>query len=217
MPDVFEAYAKIFHRLEANYQWIDSPLSDEEIKILQLPNCTPVRRLIERLRTKEEHVRVRWADAAAVLGLPFAPELSDEWFRSRLEPGCWARFLWGPGEGYLESDEYAELNTILTPGEKSVPCFFRLPEIPFVATDQELLFEGMMNEVTEIPTATNWKTPEYWWPSSRGWCVCSEYDHSYTFLGSSREVISEILGNDLLEAIEITPETRLDYCAPIPA
>lgn len=218
LPDVFESYAKIFHRLEANYQHIDNLLSEEEERILQIPRCTALRTLVEKLRTKkkEEPVRVTWRDAAASLKLPFAPELSDEWFRSRLDSGCWPRFIWGPGEGYLESDDYLELARILAQGERLVSCFFRLPEIPFVAIDQSLLFEGKIEEASEIPTGTNWKTPEYWWPISHKWCVCSDYDLSYTIVGGSMRVIAEIIDSSLLEAIEVTPDVRIDYLAPIP-
>ena len=216
LPDIFPAHAKIFHRLEANYDSIDNSLSEEEEKILQRPESPALQALVERLRKDEKPVRVRWKEVAAALDLPFAPALSDEWFRNRLGPGCWPRFIWGPGEGYLEPDEYAELVTILTKSKEIIAYYFRLAEIPFVATDQELLFKGMIDEVNEIPTATNWKSPEYWWPGSHEWCVCSDYDLSYTVVGGPRRVISEILSSDLLEAIEVTPDTRVDYLAPIP-
>src|SRR5271165_7101779 len=117
LPDAFECYAKIFQRLEANYENIDNPLSDDELKILKIPESPFLRELIMRLRADKDHVRVRWREAAAALGVPFVAELTDEWFRKRLEPGCWPRYIFGPGEGYIESEEYDELATILSPGD----------------------------------------------------------------------------------------------------
>lgn len=217
MPPTFEAYAKIFHRLEAHYENIDNPLSDEEIAVLQVPGCTPIRALVERVRERNEGTRVRWREAAESLGFPYVPGLSDDWFRTRLEPGCWPRFIYGPGEGYLEEDAYMEIASLLSEADDSKYCFYRLPEIPFVATDQPLLFQGTLIEVNSIPTIGTWKAPEYWWPSNHEWCICSDYDLSFTFIGGPRELISRILKSKEIEAIEVQPDLKVDYFAPMPA
>ena len=216
LPGVFPAYAKILHRLDADYSYIDNSLTPEEKEILSIPGCTGLRAFVERLRTGEEHVRIWWKDVAKELDLPFAQEISDEWFRKRLPQGCWARYVYGPDEGYLEPEEYSELISALSHGTADIDCYFRLPEIPFVATDQTLLFQGAIEEVTHVPAKGNCNTPEYWWPSSREWCVCSDYDLSYTFVGGPREIISRVLNGNLIEAIEVTPDARVDYLAPIP-
>jgi hypothetical protein len=216
MPDVFESYVQIFHQLEANYENIDNPLSDEELRILQIPESRLLRELILRLRTDDNHVRVRWREAAATLGVPFVVGISDEWFRKRLPPGCWPRYIFGPCEGFLEYKEYEELFKILSSGDHAVNCYFRLPQIPFVATDQPLLFRGTIDEVTRIRTNSNWSAPEYWWPEDRQWCVCSDYDFSSTFVGGSRGLITRILDSRLIEAVEVSPNLRVDYYAPEP-
>jgi hypothetical protein len=216
LPDVFECYAQIFHRLEANYQNTDNPLSDEELKILQIPDSPLLHELIMRLRTDDDHVRVRWREVAATLGVPFAEGLSDERFRKRLPLGCWPRYIFGPGEGYLEDEEYEELSAILPLGASSLDCYFRLPKIPFVATNQPLLFRGTVNEVRRIPAISNWNAPEYWWPEDHQWRVCSDYDFSSTFVGGSRQLITQILDSPIIEAIEVLPNIRVDYYAQEP-
>ncbi len=60
LPNQFEAYAKILHRIEANYKQIDNPLSPEEIVILKIPDCTLLRSFIELSRTPGSQVRLRW-------------------------------------------------------------------------------------------------------------------------------------------------------------
>jgi hypothetical protein len=217
MPDVFETYAKIFHRLDVHYENIDNPLSDEEIAVLKIPSCASLRALAEQVRERGIGTRVRWCEVADLFGFPFVPGLSDEWFRARLEPGCWPRYIYGPGEGYLEEDEYMEIASLLSQEGHSQYCFYRLPEIPFVATDQPLLFQGTQLEVNSIPTIGTWNAPEYWWPSNRNWCICSDYDLSFTFVGGTRELISRILGSKEIEAIEVRPDLRVDYFAPMPA
>lgn len=216
IPDIFPAYAKIFHRLEANYSYMDNPLSPEEEELLSIPKCGALRALIQRLRTGEEHVRIWWKDVAHMLDLPFVQEISDEWFRERLEQGCWPRYIHGPGGGYLEPEEYSELVSALSQGNADLDCFFRLPEMRFLAVDQPLLFQGTIENVTRIPAKGNWNTPEYWWPSLREWCVCSDYEHPVTLLGGPDELISRVLSSKLIEAIEVTADARMDYFSPIP-
>jgi hypothetical protein len=217
MPDVFEAYVKILHRLEANYENIDNPLSPEEISILEIPQCSKLRTLVERARIHNEIIRVRWKSVAKALDVPFVSGISDEWFRKHLEPGCWPRFIWGPGEGYLEPEEYAELARIFSEGNRSPTCFFRLPKIPFIAIDVPLLYQGTIDEAAHIPVEGNWNTAEYWWPGDRQWCVCSDYDLSFTIVGGARSAIARILKSPSIEAIEVFPETRIDYLSPMPS
>ena len=97
LPNQFEAYTKILHRIEANYKHIDNPLSPEEIAILQIPDCTSLRSFVELSRTPDSQVRLRWKEVAKLLNVSYSPEINDEWFRKRLEPGCWPRFIYGPG------------------------------------------------------------------------------------------------------------------------
>ena len=216
LPDEFEAYAKVLHRIEANYKHIDNPLSPEELAILQIPDCTLLRSFVELARTPEPPVRLRWKDVAALLNIPYSAEINDEWFRKRLEPGCWPRFTFGPGDGVLEEDEYAELISLLSNNGDLNHCYFRLPWVPFIATEHPLLYEGTIKEVTQIPGGKSWNTPEYWWPTTREWCVCSDYDLTFTLIGGSRKTIDKILQSSILEAIEVRPENRVDIFAPMP-
>lgn len=215
MPDIFESYVKILHRLEANYENIDNPLSPQELSILQIPKCTKLRSFVERAKARPGNSRVRWKEVAEVLDVPFAAGISDEWFRKHLESGCWPRFMFGPDQGFLEKEDHIELARIIS--EKEIPqiCFFRLPEIPFVANDLPLLYEGRVDEADDIPVESGWKAPEYWWPINRQWCVCSDYDLSFTIVGGPRDLISRILDSATLEAIEVSSETRIDYLAPM--
>ena len=59
-------------------------------------------------------------------------------------------------------------------------------------------------------------SPEYWWPPNRAWCVCSDYDLMFTVVGGSRHLISALLKSDVLECLEVTPQTRIDSLAPMP-
>jgi hypothetical protein len=215
MPDVFEAYAKVFHWLDAHYDNIDNPLSPEEQTALHLPQCEPLRDLVERLRTNDGNTRVRWKAVADVLGIPFEAGLSDDWFRAKLETGCWPRYIFGPDEGLLDQRELMALSTVLAEGDASKQCFYRLPEMPFIGTDHPLLYEGSLADVSMFPTKPSFRNPEYWWPPNHEWCVCSDYDLAFTVVGGSSTAIRRVLDDAVLEAIEVQPDLRVDCYAPM--
>lgn len=43
--------------------------------------------------------------------------------------------------------------------------------------------------------------PNLWWPYDRTWCVASEIDLPYTYVGGTNELIEEVLAHPLLEAL----------------
>jgi hypothetical protein len=216
IPDLFEAYAKIFHPIGGRYENIDHPLDIEEQKILGLPECHILRDFVQRMRTEPEAPTLRWKKAAETLGVPFQRHLSDEWFRSVLEPGCWPRYVYGPAEGLLKEREAAALISILSAFSSSSNCYFRFAEMPYIGTDKPLLHSGPLEQLQRFLKETDRQfTPEYWWPEDRSWCVCSDYDLCFTIVGGSKQLVDCILTNADLESIKVTPDTRVDYRAPM--
>ncbi len=82
------------------------------------------------------------------------------------------------------------------PGRKRV----RLPGRDY------LLFKG------SIAQAQGWDDgPNLWWPEDRAWCVASEIDFSYSYVGGSTELIDEILRHPALEALPATIDDGVNY------
>jgi hypothetical protein len=133
------------------------------------------------------------------------------------EPGCWPRFLFGPGEGNLNTKELSEMLSVLRTLTGSQECFFRFAEIPFITTDKPILFRGVLDELpTFLANGKYQFTPEYWWPADHSWCVCSDYDLTFTIVAGSNELVSGVLNDATLEALLVTPQTRIDSHAPMP-
>jgi hypothetical protein len=218
IPLQFEAYAKILHRIDARYENIDHPLTDREISILKIPPCTKLRSFVERLRKEDRGPRIRWRDLAQLIGVPFDAGICHEWFRARMEdPGCWPRFLFGPDDGTLNAEELSALLSVLQPHSGNCEIFFRLSKIAFIATDRPIQFCGTMDDLSAFMASRKPQlTPEYWWPADHSWCVCSDYDLTFTIVAGSKELISGVLDNAILEALRVTPQTRIDFYAPIP-
>jgi hypothetical protein len=218
IPKKFDAYAKILHSIEARYENIDNPLSDHETALLKIPACSKLRSFVERLREQREGPRIRWRALAELMGVPFAPEICHEWYRARMaEPGCWPRLLYGPSDGGLNAAELPETLSVLRSFTGSQYCFFRFSDITFIGTDKPILFRGVLDELSSFLADGQYQfTPEYWWPADHSWCLCSDYDLTFTILGGSRELIAAVLKNSNLESLEVTAQTRIDYLAPIP-
>ena len=218
LPPKFEAYAKILHPITANYANIDHPLSDQEIARLRIPPCTELRSFVETKRDKGEGPRIKWKELAAFFGVPFASEICHEWFRVRLsDPACWSRFFCGPDEGNLDCEELSEVLSLLRPFTGKQECFLRFAGISLVTKDGPILFVGVLDEVVNFLEENEYRfSPEYLWPSDRNWCLCTDYDLTFTVVGGPQKLISSVLGSSTLEALQVNQQTRIDWLAPIP-
>jgi hypothetical protein len=220
LPPRFDAYAKILHRITANYQHIDhpDPFTENEIAILEIPPCPELSSFVQTKREKGEDPNIRWKEIASYLGVPFEPQICHAWFRAGMkEPACWPRFLYGPAEGNLDHEELSEIVSILRPFTGHQKCFIRFAEIPLIGTDKPLLFAASLDEVAEAGKENNYQfSPEYIWPSDRSWCLCSDFDFEFSFVGGTQEMVSAILNNDTLEAFQIRDDMRVDYRVPMP-
>jgi hypothetical protein len=163
--------------------------------------------------------RIFWKDAAYALGVPYAQEINHMWFSKRLRPypDCWPRFIYGPAEGTLASDECHELVSAVTAVNRKQECFFRLAEIPYIGTEQTLLFAGTLDEMEQFFVAGSFQfPPEYWWPRDHSWCVCTNYDLDFTIVGGRPILIDRLLTSEILERIEVSPRIRVDSLVPVP-
>lgn len=63
-----------------------------------------------------------------------------------------------------------------------------------------------VNQITSLPL----KAAGMWWPKDRAWCVATEVDMMWTYIGGTGACISEILANNKLEAWKATTDDRAD-------
>jgi hypothetical protein len=219
LPSKFERYAKILHHLEARYENIDNPLTKREAAIVQLPDCSLVRKFVENRRTASSSSRFRWKEIADWMSVPFQAEINHQWFAERLNPNpqCWPRFIWGPADGSLDALERKQVISILTPFTPPQECFFRFAEQPFIATDAPLVFRGHLEQLEPFLLQGQYQfSPEYWWPEDESWCMCSDYDLKFTVAGGRSDLIESLLQNEALETLEVAVDTRVDSLVPMP-
>jgi hypothetical protein len=47
-----------------------------------------------------------------------------------------------------------------------------------------------------------------WWPADQAWCVATEVDFAWTYVGGSRACIDAVLADPRLEAVETSASAR---------
>lgn len=75
----------------------------------------------------------------------------------------------------------------------------------------ELPGRGYLLYSGDLANALAWvssqrQTPNLWWPDDESWCVASEIDLPWTYVGGPRSLIDRILADDRLEALPAEPE-----------
>ena len=60
--------------------------------------------------------------------------------------------------------------------------------------------------------AAGWEDgPNLWWPDDHAWCVASEIDLAYTYVGGSRKLIEQVLELPALESLPCEITDRVTY------
>jgi hypothetical protein len=220
IPTGFAAYARILHpastwRDHTDVMWSEVAASTGKIihPLVQFHAiATPVadRELGER----------PWSDE------PRTGTLSDRQVRAlsglvgrhtSTPEACW--FCLWEGYGYFATGGVVQARAYFVEGSHR-----RLPRLPFIFRKKPerrsvttkrvtpnnarsyLLFTGSVRD------AVGWEDgPNIWWPEDRAWCVASEIDHPYSYVGGSVELIEELLDDPGLEALPAQPEDPVTY------
>jgi hypothetical protein len=118
---------------------------------------------------------------------------------------CWAA-VWD-GFGQLHGSSWA-----LYLDEQGRSSSHALPPIappevldgPRVSAPQRdyLLLEGRAAELPSLHDLLDGQSPNVWWPADRAWIVATEIDFTWTYVGGNAAVVSAVLQDPRLEALE---------------
>lgn len=192
VPPGFEAYVRVFH---------------PPYRVAPDGSLTPV----------------RWRDIAA------ANERSIQAEMRRLDLSCQpARFshqqerLWDqqPESGRLPHEIARRFAAVLA-GHTSTPqsCWFAVWEgfgdlrisdhaSKFSIPGRTLvLLHGQVADVLQTLSSVDWiyLSPSLWWPEDRAWCVATDIDFTWTYVGGTRNCIQELMDDPELEALPTYP------------
>ena len=200
LPVGYAAYCKIFHAAYEDLAVTDKSISWDEIG------------LEGNLDSSDQIERVTWQGLATRFSLKFHPEINQDSFALNFPKGSWPRYLIVPREGTLDEDECPQLVQALLPFSIGQDCFFYYASI-IRTTDHGnpgILYHGGLTNVDELSSeGAYYVSPTYWWPEDRSWTVFTDPDYAFTIVGGSRGLIDSILGDAILEAVEVELTTRI--------
>ena len=185
IPEGFEAYTRIFHPVEPDH------LDDRRQRWGDIAHAA--KRIV--------HPEMQFHMISRPVGQP-APE--------GYHPGI------GPSWGSLPTPERAALVALLRPATTTPDrCWFCLWEGRGGLDDhgvtervrlpgRDYLFHAGPVEMAlaSPPGLEPWdQSPNLWWPDDQAWCVATEIDHAWTYVGGTSQLVDQLLADDRLETL----------------
>lgn len=217
MPDVFEAYARVFHPAgdrggsSTGIRWSElasrsSVAFHAEVQFHDLVGGDPYRRPalgdVEPL-----------AGSVPLSTLRSLVELLGRWTAS--DEGCWFAMWDGNGTWWKGA------HGVTTADGRRDQHLERIDEdrdrvlrvTPRVRTESRhyFLMRGPIAAVFPLFDAAGSQSPNLWWPESRRWLVSTEVDALSSYVGGSAGQISELLASSEIEAVATSLSAPLDW------
>jgi hypothetical protein len=214
VPSGFVAYARIFHPAWASRDWNPEEVRWSEVAAWAGRKVHPEMQFHSITAPKEPNSGdpMPWSGEPrlGVLSDPQSRALIDVLPRFSSTPAdCW--FCLWDGYGYV-TGAIAPLTAFKQGSPPARPrrprrwnlrmplpkALGNLPERKRVRLPNRdyLLFRG------PIAKAAGWEDgPNLWWPDDHAWCVASEIDHPYSYVGGSQGLIDAIVDHPAIEAL----------------
>ena len=94
-----------------------------------------------------------------------------------------------------------------TPGRQEVHQV-AYPEVLALPDRNYLLYRGPISAWRQIHNAHHTQVPDLWWPDDRSWCLATDTDFRWLYVGGTAACIEEIVNSTDVEALETRPEHR---------
>jgi hypothetical protein len=207
VPAGFAAYARVLHPAEEPgtggrlvrwaevAAWSGQPLRpDSQFHSIALPPVRPGR-------------PAPWSSQGPRAGSLYPPDaavlasLVRDW--TAVPDQCW--FCVWDGYGWAAV-------TLTPPGQPGrslpdpVPAEVRSGPRVRLPDREYLLYTGAVTDVAAPGLDDEDQTANLWWPGDRAWCVASEIDLAWTYVGGPAGLIERVLADDRIEALPASPD-----------
>jgi hypothetical protein len=217
VPAGFEAYARVLHPAQTPdsggrlVRWADvaawtaTPLRpDARFHSIALPPAAPGGPPpYGGQGPREGSLYLPDAEVLAAIVRRWTATPDDCWF-------CvWDGFGWDTASASAALTETGRppLN-LQGPGRDPVPRPVREGPRVHLPHRDYLLYSGPAEDAIALAAVagTGGQCPNIWWPADRAWCVASEIDLQWTYLGGPRELIGAVLADDRIEVLPAAPD-----------
>lgn len=206
VPDTFEAYARIFHRIDGGNE--------------------PERRWRDVAKAKGTRLHPE---------AQFHRLAKTELYQTALIDGANGVEYWRPDTGEMDHKQLVALADVLgvhtaaqqdifqavwvgwggfEPGTNGIPAGPGTQLTVANGLRAYWVFRGAREELARPPWfnedfGRTTPSPNLAWPRDRSWCLATEIDFDSTLVGGSAELIAAVVQSQELEAVEVTPSTNL--------
>ena len=195
IPRSFEAYARVFHPLDDG-RWADRAARNGRIAHpemqLHLISAPPGAAPAGYEPLDEGSVgSLPETELGTLAGIlrrhTGTPERA--WF------AVWEGWGLDGGAAYLVSSGEPVPAPPLAPSEVLTGSRLELPQRGYV------LLRGAVDDVTAVGELLRGQSANLWWPEDRAWCVSTEIDFAWTYVGGTEAAVAEVLAGSTLEAL----------------
>jgi hypothetical protein len=221
VPPGFDAYARIFHPASRRVGQMEVRVTWREIADANLRVHHPAMQfgaLVARVGT-------------SAIGRESQPGLFDRWPKTGSLPLDLARVLVGVLASHTNTPEHCWFAAWEGWGD---PVFMTLagsnddsaPPLPTVIARPKrptfklpgrgyYLARGPLTSAldTVYGVASHYQSASIWWPDDRAWCVATEVDFDWTYVGGSTACIADVLAHDQLEALPARLSDGVSYAS----
>lgn len=217
VPAGFEAYARVLHPVEVPESrgslvrwadvaaWSGLPLrADAQFHSVALPRADPGRPYpYGGQGPREGTLYTEDARVLAAIARGWTATPQDCWFCT------WDGFGWDAAStsALFSAEGEPPPEIIEEPGRDPVPRQVRDGPRVRLPNREYLLYRGPAEDVTATAALNgDGLCANLWWPADRAWCVASDVDLPWTYVGGPRSLIDAILADERIEALPATAD-----------
>lgn len=83
------------------------------------------------------------------------------------------------------------------------------PTVRLPNREYHLFFGPIQSIETSFAAAPFWQSANLWWPDDRAWCVATEIDAAWTFIGGNTECLSALIESPGLDVAPVNVDDAL--------
>jgi hypothetical protein len=218
VPGGFEAYARIFHPASRNHGPEEVPVRWSEVAAWSGLPLLPHSQFPDIVMPENLPAGPAPWDTGPENGTlypPYAVALGDILLTHGEEPPPWWFCVWH-GFGWETSvfvsavfagpdSEPTEVEVLPTRLRDPVPAEVRAGPTVELPGREYFLYSGRPLDALAF-VDTQQQTANLWWPADHSWCVATEIDLHWTYVGGTSELVDAIVSDARLEALAVSPD-----------
>lgn len=161
---------------------------------------------------KSDFKRLTWRQFFKIYSKDFDLKTANQTeieIKKQIHLDDWPPYLWFPGEGNCETEELTFILNQLADlyGDTLVNYYYCL--LKTEKWDNEIIYRGQISEFDELKSKADIReNPTAIYPDTKEWCIVTDYDLPFTYIGGTKEFIDRITTNNDFDIYRIEPKFK---------